>query len=122
MCERRRLRTLKMCIARHDSVQILAALLGERLHEAEDQLDDLLDLLLDIQTHIERDLIVSRTACMQTLAGIADALGEQLLDVHMNVLVIERELYVAFLDILEDALETLNDLLGLVLLDDALPA
>ena len=122
MCERRRLRTLKMRIARHDSVQILAALLGERLHEAEDQLDDLLDLLLDIQTHIERDLIVSRTAGMQALAGIADALGEQLLDVHMNVLIIERELYVAFLDILENALEALNDLLGLVLLDDALPA
>ena len=40
----------------------------------------------------------------------------------MNVLVIERELYVAFLDILEDALEALNDLLGLVLLDDALSA
>ena len=59
---------------------------------------------------------------MKPLAGIADALGEQLLDVHMNVLVIERELYVAFLDILEDALEALNDLLGLMLLDDALPA
>lgn len=92
------------------------------LHEAEDQLDDLLDLLLDIQTHIERDLIVSRTAGMQALAGIADALGEQLLDVHMNVLIIERELYVAVLDVLENALESLNDLLGFVLLDDALLA
>ena len=59
---------------------------------------------------------------MQTLAGVTDALGEQLLDVHMNVLIIERELYVAVLDVLEDALEALNDLLGFVLLDDALLA
>lgn len=59
---------------------------------------------------------------MQTLAGITDALGQQLLDVHVDVLVIERELNLAVLDILEDALQTFDDLFGLMLLDDALLA
>ena len=111
-----------MSVARHNRIEILAALCRQRLHKAKDQLDDLLDLLLDVQTHIECNLIVSRTAGVQTLAGITDALGQQLLDVHVDVLVIERELNLAVLNILEDALQTFDDLFGLMLLDDALLA
>ena len=120
MCKGRRLCALQMGVARHNRIEILTALYSQRLHKAKDQLDDLLDLLLDVQTHIECNLIVSRTAGVQTLAGITDALGQQLLDVHMDVLVIERELHLAVLDILQNALKTLNDLFGLMLLDDAL--
>ena len=109
-----------MGVARHNRIEILTALCGQCLHEAKDQLDDLLDLLLDVQAHIKCNLIVSRSAGVQTLAGITDALGQQLLDVHVNVLVIERELNLAVLDILQNALKTLNDLFGLMLLDDAL--
>ena len=111
-----------MGVTRHNRIEILAALCSQRLHEAKDQLDDLLDFLLDVQAHIECNLIVSRTTGVQTLAGITDALGQQLLDVHVDVLVIERELNLAVLDILQDALKTLNDLLGLMLLDNALLA
>ena len=102
MCKGRRLCALQMGVARHNRIKILAALCGQCLHEAKDQLDDLLDLLLDVQTHIECNLIVSRTAGVQTLAGITDALGQQLLDVHVDVLVIERELNLAVLDILRE--------------------
>ena len=122
MCKRSRLCALQVRIARHNRIEILTALYSQRLHKAKDQLDDLLDLLLDVQTHIECNLIVSRTAGVQTLAGITDALGQQLLDVHVDVLVIERELNLAVLDILEDALQTFDDLFGLMLLDDALLA
>ena len=122
MCKGRRLCALQVRIARHNGIQIFAALCRQRLHKAKDQLDDLLDLLLDVQTHIKCNLIVSRTAGVQTLAGITDALGQQLLDVHVDVLVIERELYLAVLDILENALKTFDDLFGLMLLDDALLA
>ena len=111
-----------MGIARHNRIKILTALYSQRLHKAKNQLDDLLDLLLDVQTHIECNLIVSRTAGVQTLAGITDALGQQLLDVHVDVLVIERELNLAVLDILEDVLQTFDDLFGLMLLDDTLLA
>ena len=89
MCKGRRLCALQVRIARHNGIQIFAALCRQRLHKAKDQLDDLLDLLLDVQTHIECNLIVSRTAGVQTLASITDALGQQLLDVHVDVLVIE---------------------------------
>ena len=111
-----------MGVARHNRIEILTTLYSQRLHKAKNELDDFLDLLLDVQTHIERDLIVSRTAGVQTLAGITDALGQQLLDVHVDVLVIERELNLAVLDILEDALQTFDNLFGLMLLDDALLA
>ena len=120
MCKGRRLCALQVRIARHNGIQIFAALCRQRLHKAKNELDDFLDLFLDVQTHIECNLIVSRTAGVQTLAGITDALGQQLLDVHVDVLVIERELYLAVLDILQNALKTLNDLFGLMLLDDAL--
>ncbi len=99
-----------MGVARHNRIEILTALYSQRLHKAKDQLDDLLDLLLDVQTHIECNLIVSRTAGVQTLAGITDALGQELFHVHVDVLVIERKLNLAVLDILEDALQTFDDL------------
>ena len=59
---------------------------------------------------------------MQALARVADALGQQLLNVHVDILVIGDELHLAVLDVLQDALESLDDLFRLVLLDDTLPA
>ena len=59
---------------------------------------------------------------MQALARIADALGEQGLDVHVDILVVHGELHVARLDVRQNGLQAVDDLLHLVLLDDALLA
>ena len=49
------------------------------------------------------------------LARIPNALGEQGLDVHVDVLVVQRELHLAVIDVGQDGLQALDDLLGLVL-------
>ena len=59
---------------------------------------------------------------MQTLACVPDALGEQSLDVHVDVLVVHRELHLVRLDVRQDGLQALHDLLYLVLLNDPLLA
>ena len=120
--KRGRLRTLQMGVARHDRIQIFAALFDQRLHECADHGDDLLDLLFHIHTHIKRNLIVARAAGVQTLARVADALGQQLLDVHVDVLVVERELHLAVFDVFQNILQALDDLFRLVLFNDALLA
>ena len=56
---------------------------------------------------------------MQPLSGGADPLGEHGLDVHVDVLVIQRELHTAGLDVSQNGLESVDDLFGLVLLDDS---
>ena len=59
---------------------------------------------------------------MQPLAGVADALGQKLLDIHVDILIIEGKLHIPLLDILEDSLQPFDDFFRLVRLDDALPA
>ena len=59
---------------------------------------------------------------MQTLARVTDALGQKRLDVHVNVLVIQRELHLIGLDVGQNGLKPLDDLIRLRLLNDALLA
>ena len=64
------------------------------------------------------DTPVITTGGVETLARIADALGEHGFDVHVDVLVVQGELHTIPFDLGEDGLETVDDLLRLVLLDD----
>ena len=59
---------------------------------------------------------------MEALARVADALGQHGLDVHVDVLVVHGELHLAVLNVGQNGLQALDDLLGLVLLDDSLLA
>ena len=59
---------------------------------------------------------------MQALARVADALGEQGLDVHVDILVVHGELHLICLNVLQDGLQAFHDGLYFVLLDDALLA
>ena len=52
----------------------------------------------------------------------SDTLCEHGLNVHVDVLVVQRELHLVGLNVGQDGLQTLNDLLGLVLLNDPLLA
>ena len=83
-----RLCTLQMCITRHNSFQIVLCALAECFHEIENFLFDRHDLFLHVKTHIQCNLIISGSRRMKTFSGIADALGQNLLYIHMNILII----------------------------------
>ena len=64
-----------MGVAGHHGLGVLGSDLAQSMHEVEHQCSNLLDFTADIQTHVERDLIVSRACGVQTLARVTDALG-----------------------------------------------
>ena len=113
---------LEVGVARHDGVQVGLGLLHQHLLQVQALGDDLGDLLLDIEAEVGGHLVVAAAGGVQALARVADALGEQGLDVHVDVLVVQGELHLVRLDVGQDGLEPGDDLLGLVLLNDALPA
>ncbi len=75
-----------------------------------------------IQPGVHRHLIVPGAGGVEALARVPDALGQQLLDIHVDVLVVHGELHLVVLNVSEDSLQALYDLFRLVLLDDPLPA
>ena len=112
-----------MGVARHDRVEIFLCLGDQRLFKLDCQIHDLAQFLLDIHAHVQRNLIVSRTGGVQTLAGRTDAVGQHDLHIHVDILVFRiKDVQIALLNFLEDFLQILDNLLRLVLLDDALLA
>ena len=83
-----RLCTLQMCITRHNGLQIIFRALTECFHEIDDFFLDCHDLFLHVKTHIQCNLIISGSRRVKTFSGIADALGQNLLYIHMNILII----------------------------------
>ena len=113
---------LHMGVARHDGLQVGLGLLDQNLLQLQHLADDLGDLPLHVQPEVHRHLVVAGPAGVQPLAGVPDALGEHGLDVHVDVLVLQGELHLPGVDVRQDDLQTLDDLLRLVGLNDALLA
>ena len=113
---------LEVGIAGHHRVQVGLGLFHQHLLQVQDLLDDGGDLFFHIKASVHGHLVVPGAGGVQPLASVADALGQHGLDVHVDVLVVQRELHLAVLDVGQDGLQALDDLLGLVLLDDALLA
>ena len=95
---------LQMGVARHDRLQMLGCDLAQGVHEVEHQCADFSNFTADIQAHVERNLVVSRARGVQALACVADALGQDLLVCHVDILIeLGREVDLARLDVCEDA-------------------
>ena len=68
---------------------------------------------------VERDLVVAAARRVQAAAGLADGVGQALLDVHVDVFEVDGELEVALLDLLQDVLEPRDDLIAVLVRDVA---
>ena len=112
---------LQVGVAGHDGVQVGLRLPDKHLLQLQHHADDLGDLLLDVEAEVHRHLVVAAGG-LEPLARVADVLGEQGLDVHVDVLVLQGELHLVGLDVGQNGLEAVDNLLRLVLLDDALSA
>ena len=67
-------------------------LLADRLKERDYAFLYLGDLGEKVHSDVKRDLIVARARGVKPLSGVADAFGQDRLDVHVDVLGVGREL------------------------------
>lgn len=119
MREQNRLCALQMRVARHDDIAVLLRRLDERALQVLDLLLHGHDLAAHIHVRVERDLIVAAARRVQPAAGLADGVGQALLNVHVNILEVDGEREAAVLDFLKDVLETRDDLVAVFFRDDA---
>ena len=113
---------LEVGVTGHDGLQIGLGLLDQDLFQIQNLLDDHGDLFLYVQAEVHGHLIVPAAGGVEALAVLTDALGEDGLDVHVDVLVLHGELHFAALDVLQNGLQTVDDVVGVLLRDDALLA
>ena len=117
-----RLRSLQVRIAGHDGIGVLRRLARDDLDQLHDEFFDVDDLFFEVELHVERHLIVTAARGMQALAVVADALRQLALDEGMDILRLHIKGQCAAFDIGEDVFQTLDDLLGALLRDDAASA
>ena len=117
-----RLGTLEVGIAGHHGLQVGLCLLEQHLLQVQDHADDDGDLLFHIEAEVYGHLVVPAAGGVQALARVADTVGEHDFNIHVDVLVVVRELHAAGVDVGQDGLQTVDDLFRVTLLDDALLA
>ena len=74
---------------RHHGVRMALGLRDELTLQRAQRGDDAIDLAAQPQPQVGGHLVVARTASVQPLAGVADEIGQSLLDVEMHILELE---------------------------------
>ena len=102
MAERHRLRGLQMGEARHRIGGVRGGAIGQRAHHVGDLRRQPVDRIAHPEAEIGRHLVVAAARGVQAPAGLADALGQARLDVHVDVFQRRVEREAAGLDLLRD--------------------
>ena len=116
-----RLGALQVGVAGHRPVAMALGLRQQPLHRRAGEVDRLQRVHLDDHRHVGGDLVVARAAGVELAGERADLLAEQALDRHVDVLVGLLELEAVGADPLAHPVEAGDDLLELVLVEDADP-
>ena len=85
MTKRHWLCNLQVRKAGHDGVRIPLSLINQPCSQAGHLTSYALDRGTQVEPDVSSNLIVSRASCMETLAGIANQLGESCLDIHVHI-------------------------------------
>ena len=108
-----------MGVAGHDGSLVLPGLTQQDLLKIENLADDGADFFFQMQPQIYRNLIVPAAGGVQTLASLADALGQQRLNIHMDIFLIGGKFQLSCLYILQNRLQSLLNRGGILCADDA---
>ena len=111
---------LQVGIARHDGGLVFLRLVAEDRGEAFGQRRDGVDLIPQVHAEIQRHLVVAAAGGVELFAHIAEALCQHRLHEHVDVLGLGVDGERAGREIVQDALQPVDELCGLVLGDDAL--
>ena len=114
--ETRRHGYLQVCIARHQHVFILVALLDEFVEEDFHLVGDILEFVTGKEFEVYEHLIVARTARVDLLAHVAEFAGEQHLHLRVDILHIVLNHELATLRQLVDVLQLRHQLRQFVFL------
>ena len=120
VCQCYRLRFLKMCEARHESIQVLLHHMKDRLQEMFEKQIHLTDLIPDIQLHIERHLVISAAPRMEFLAGISDPIDQMRFHEAVDIFVLVCEFQFSTLNVRKNPAQGFDDRLCLFIRDDSL--
>ena len=107
-----------MGVAREDGILIGFRLFGQHGQKLPEEGGDFIHLTPKVQPQIQGHLVVSASGGVKLLAHIPQALGQLLLHEHMDVLAVRVEVQPAAVQILQDALQALNEGVGLLLGQD----
>ena len=102
MAEGHRLRHLQVREAGHDRIGVPVGLCDERALQRPHQHHDAVDFATQPQPQVGGDLVVARASGVQSLAGVADQVGQALFDVQMHVFEVEPPIELAALDLAAD--------------------
>ena len=120
MGKRDRLRLLKMRESRHEGLLVGLHHGEQRLQKMSEQSADFPDFVPDVHLHIQGDLVVPGTPCVQLLSGVADPVNQVCLHKAVDILISIREREPSVFDVLQNAGEPVHNLPHLVVCQDAL--
>ena len=87
-----RLRSLEMCVARHDRVEVFLSLEQQNALKLENELLHLSDCTAKMQSFIQRNLIVPAAPRVKFPSHGADFLDKPLFNRHVNIFLLPRKL------------------------------
>jgi hypothetical protein len=87
---------------RHQGVDMLLGQIQQRLLQRADAGNRFVDRGAKVEADVGGNLVVARSPGMKALAGVADQVGQALLDVEVHVLQVHRPLKPAASDFFED--------------------
>ncbi len=104
--------------SRHHGVRMALGLCDEFTLQRAQCGDDAIDLAAQPQAQVGGHLVVARAASVQPLAGVADEIGQPLLDVEVHILELEFPRELASFDIRPDLRQATLDRCEIILGDD----
>ena len=108
-----------MRVTCHNRVGMKLRLIAYCLKQPEYTSFDFFYFVEQIHTNIERDLIVTAACRMKPFAGVSDTACQYCLDIHMDILGVDRKLLLSILNIGEYLAERRDYLFGFALLDNS---
>ena len=110
-----RLGALQVRVPGNDRVDVLLGLVRDDRKQRTQLFDQLARLVAQIHPHVECDLVVSAARRVQPLPDVADALGQHLLDEHMDIFRIFVDGKLAAVKVVQDPLQRFDHRIGVFL-------
>ena len=109
VAERHRLRGLQVRETRHDRVGVRRREIEQSRQQLRHQAAQRVDLVAQVQPDVGRDLVVARTAGVQTFADVSNDPDEAGFDVHVDVFARDRPLEFARVDFRVNPPQAIDD-------------
>ena len=103
-----------------ENTAVCFRLVGDGLNEVFDQGGDLIDLITQVHPDVQGHLIVPGAGGVELLAHITDAMGQDLLHKHVDIFTGHVEFQRAGVQVVQNARETLDELVGIFICNDML--